>query len=862
MSFRQKLPKLENDPASIRNVCILAHIDHGKTSLSDCMLASNGIISQHHQGEIRFLDSRADEQERGITMEASSISLFARTLEREFVINLIDSPGHVDFSSEVTQASRLCDSAIILVDALEGVCSQTVSALKQAWDEELQSILVVNKIDKLHEEWQLTPGEAAAQLTKVVEQVNAVWGQFYLGRRMETEEDNDDVVYFSPSEDNVVFCSALHGWGFTIRQFANMFEKKLGVDRQKLSSCLWGDFYLDPKTKKVVSGASTASSMGKRRKNMFTQFIMDNIWAVYDAAVAYDQPKIEKIVQALSLKEVRDVSDPKEVFHQWIPLSRAMYVGIINLPSPDKAQEKRLDCLLRNTPHSESIDTNIRQALATADPKGPTLGYVSKVVSFKSSEIPEKLEDLSVVEAKKMRDEIEWKHQPEITNSDAVVLGFTRIYSGEIKVGTELDLLSPSYDPEKPQDFRSRVQVTGIYIFMGRGLISVSKAGPGAIVGLAGLDGTIVKSATLCSPQSVAPNLARSAQVAAPILRVAVEPKDPTKLNELEAGLELLNVADPSVDFQISDAGEFILSTAGELHLERCLRDLEERYAQVEMDVSPPVVPFRETIVPPFNGENPTEIDVGGFHLKLEVSPLEKKDCESSHIVSTVVDNILVDETPEKLLVNKKFGSQSILAGFRSAMASGPLLNEPMQGVKVIVKELENQSSESHANVIGQRRLISATKRSIVEAVEQWSPRVMLAMYRCDIQASTEVLGKVYAVINGRRGRVLSEELKEGTPFFLVTARIPVIESIGFSEEIRKRTSGAANPQLMFDGFEILEEDPYWVPTTEEELEELGEIADRENLALNYVNDIRKQKGLVVAEKLVKDAERDRVLRH
>lgn len=127
---------------------------------------------------------------------------------------------------------------------------------------------------------------------------------------------------------------------------------------------------------------------------------------------------------------------------------------------------------------------------------------------------------------------------------------------------------------------------------------------------------------------------------------------------------------------------------------------------------------------------------------------------------------------------------------------------------------------------------------------------------------SAEVLGKVYGVITRRRGRIISESLNEGTPFFTILSVLPVAESFGFSDEIRKRTSGAASPQLVFQGFEMLDEDPFWVPFTEDQLEDLGELADKENVAKRYMDMVRARKGLEVkGRKLVKDAEKQKTLK-
>jgi len=120
------------------------------------------------------------------------------------------------------------------------------------------------------------------------------------------------------------------------------------------------------------------------------------------------------------------------------------------------------------------------------------------------------------------------------------------------------------------------------------------------------------------------------------------------------------------------------------------------------------------------------------------------------------------------------------------------------------------------------------------------------------------VLGKVYAVVSKRRGQIVAEEMREGTSFFTITALLPVVESFGFADDIRTRTSGAASPQLVFSGFQLLDQDPFWVPTTEEELEDLGEKADRENVARRYMDSVRTRKGMAVERKVVAGADKQR----
>ncbi|KAI5807147.1 P-loop containing nucleoside triphosphate hydrolase protein [Geopyxis carbonaria] len=1033
---------LQKNSDNIRNICVLAHVDHGKTSLSDCLLATNGIISPKLAGRVRFLDSRPDEQLRGITMESSAISLFFRLMRRasegaepvasDYLINLIDSPGHVDFSSEVSTASRLCDGAIVLVDAVEGVCSQTVTVLRQSWIEHIKPILVINKLDRLITELQLSPEEAFDRLLKLVEQVNAVMGSFFAGERMEEdlrwrekleeriaaakenqadvevpgsesdtgvntpaenefEEKDDEDIYFAPEKHNVIFASAYDGWAFTIRQFAGIFEKKLGFKKSLLEKVLWGKFYFDPKSKRVLSEKHLK---GRKLKPMFVQLVLDNIWAVYQSTVLNkDQEKVEKIVKSLGLKILpRDLrtNDARAllstIFHQWLPLSTAVLVSVIEqLPAPPKAQNERMPHIIENAPGSSAVSEEAKNSMINfnAGPEAPVIAYVSKMVSVPLSELKKtRRPQLSAEEMRIKRMALVRKLQAEQSGAETAdtpdvlvgqnsteikpeekeeelegerLIGFARLYSGTIKAGQELYCLGPKYSPLYPDQHITKVTVNELYYMMGKDLEELEEVPAGNVFGIGGLEGKILKNGTLCSMDKGALNLAGVNLGSAPIVRVALEPKNPSQMSKMVEGLKLLEQADPCAEYIVQDNGEHVILTAGELHLERCLKDLRERFAKIEIQSSPPIVPYRETILsatemaPPKDANLPrgtvvavtpskqttvrirtrplpaavtqfliqnsgsikqlystkqgTEEPAGELNeeekLQLAKTKLmsmdeirkglekafKKAPSREREVWAGVLDkltafgprrigpNILIDDTPSGSF--RKLFSDAASTGYQSsdfedkvthafqlATLSGPMCSEPVQGIACFI-ESTSTTTDPTADDAGARNfeVITAVSTAIRQGFLDWSPRLMLAMYSCDIQCSTEVLGKVHDTISARRGRTISEDQEEGTPFWTIKALLPVAESFGFADEIRKRTSGAASPQLIFYGYEILDEDPYWTPFTEEELEDLGDVADRENVAKKYMDAVRTRKGLAVQKKLVAGANKQKTLK-
>ncbi|HJN55199.1 MAG TPA: GTP-binding protein, partial [Candidatus Poseidoniales archaeon] len=157
---------------NIRNVCIAAHIDHGKTTLSDNLIAGAGMMSEDLAGKGRVLDFDDQESARGITINAASASMVHSINETDYLINLIDTPGHVDFGGDVTRAMRAVDGCYILVCAVEGPMPQTETVVRQALREKVKPVLFINKVDRLINEMQVTPEDMQARFMETIAKVN------------------------------------------------------------------------------------------------------------------------------------------------------------------------------------------------------------------------------------------------------------------------------------------------------------------------------------------------------------------------------------------------------------------------------------------------------------------------------------------------------------------------------------------------------------------------------------------------------------------------------------------------------------------------------------------------------------------
>ena len=208
-SMTEKVKRLMKKRDKIRNIAIAAHIDHGKTTLTDSLLAGAGMISEELAGKQLVMDFAADEQARGITIDSANVNMVHDFEDEEYLINLIDTPGHVDFGGDVTRAMRAVDGAVVLVDAVEGMMPQTETVLKQALRERVKPVLFINKVDRLIKELKLTPEKMQDRFVKIITNVNSFIKQV-------APEGYKEKWQVNVQDGSVSFGSGYHKWAMSI----------------------------------------------------------------------------------------------------------------------------------------------------------------------------------------------------------------------------------------------------------------------------------------------------------------------------------------------------------------------------------------------------------------------------------------------------------------------------------------------------------------------------------------------------------------------------------------------------------------------------------------------------------------------
>ena len=583
-----------------------------------------------------------------------------------------------------------------------------------------------------------------------------------------------------------------------------------------------GDNYFNPKTKKWTK---VGEYEGQSLERAFNQFCLDPIFRIFSAVMNFKTDEIPKLLEKLEIKLTGDEKDLtgkqllKVVMRKFLPAADALLeMMILHLPSPLVAQKYRMVTLYEG-PHDDEAAIAIRDC----DAKGTLMLYVSKMVP---------------------------------TSDKGRFYAFGRVFAGTVRSGLKVRIQGPNYQPGKKEDlFIKSVQRT--ILMMGRYTEPIEDVPAGNILGLVGIDQFLLKSGTLTTSET-AHNLKVMKFSVSPVVQRSVEVKNANDLPKLVEGLKRLSKSDPCVLCTITESGEHVVAGAGELHLEICLKDLEEDHAGVPLRISDPVVAYRETVSGSSSMTALSKSPNKHNRLYVTATPLSEevcKDIEAGKITprddlkararvladehgwdvtdarkiwcfgpETTGANLLVDQTKAVQYHNEI--KDSVVSGFQWATKEGPVAEEPMRSVRFNIMDVTLHADAIHR---GGGQIIPTARRVLYAAALLAEPAIQEPVFLVEIQVPEQAMGGIYSVLTRRRGHVFEEAQRPGTPLFNIKAYLPVNESFGFNGDLRAATSGQAFPQMVFDHWQVLSG---------------GSPLDKTTMTGKIVEDMRKRKGL------------------
>lgn len=771
-------------PDQVRNIALVGHLHHGKTSFLDTLVAQTHDLSKFeskkkqgrgYDDQLRYTDTHVLERERGLSVKAAPMSLLLQgTRDKSHLLNIIDTPGHVNFADEVAAAMRLADGVVVVVDVVEGVQTQTELAIKHAVLSNLPLVLLVNKMDRLVLELKLPPADAYFKLKHVVEEVNTCIENSIPGR--------GEQFRVSPEKGNVAFGCSSMGWVFTLPSFARMYAESYPnaeFDSHEFSRRLWGDIFFNPRSRKF-----TRKAQEEKARRSFVHFVMEPIYKLYSHTISESPDDLKRTLAELgiSLKPSQLKANAKDLLQMvcaqfFGPASGFVDMIVQHVPSP-KAGAKRM---LENF-YTGPQDTRTADSMMICDAEGPLVVHVTKLFN---------------------------------TPDARGFHSFGRVMSGTARPGDKVRVLGEGYSVDDEEDMVTAT-IEDVWIAESRYNVPVSGVPAGNFVLLGGVDNSIVKSATIVAPQLPEDEEAYIFQPIThffeSVFKVAVEPINPSELPKMLDGLRKINKSYPLITTKVEESGEHVVLGTGELYMDCVLHDLRRLYAQMEIKVSDPVTRFCETcidqsaikcyaltpnkknkltlVAEPLDDGLAHDIETHAVSIKdpiKKVANFFQQNYGYDLLASRNLWAFGPDDTGPNILQNDTLPSatdpkllrsvrDSFRQGFTWATREGPLCEEPIRNVKFKITDVE---LAGEALLRGGGQIIPTARRACYSSFLMAGPRLMEPVYSCAMLGPANAVSALYTVLARRRGHVLSDAPVPGTPLYSVKGLIPVVDSFG-----------------------------------------------------------------------------------
>uniref|UniRef100_A0A0K0DVK5 Tr-type G domain-containing protein n=1 Tax=Strongyloides stercoralis TaxID=6248 RepID=A0A0K0DVK5_STRER len=818
-------------PELMRNVAIAGNLHHGKTTFMDCLIEqTHPDFIRADDKDTRFTDTLYIEQQRGLSIKSMPMSLIMETSrQKSYLLNIIDTPGHMNFSDEVTAAFRVADGVVIIIDAHEGVMMNTERLIKHAILEKLPITICINKIDRFILELKLHPNDAYLKLRFILDQVNTIISTF-------SEDENCPIM--CPLLNNVIFSSSRYNICFSTLTFSQIYARTANVNAEEFSKRLWGDIYMDPKTRKFVRKMPYPDC-----PRTFVQFILDPIYKIFSQVIGDVDTALPDMMAELSIHLTKQ--EQKMNIRPLISLICRKFFGdftaFVDLVVKNFKSPLKNGLIKREVYYTGPAETTISNAIEKCDSKGPLI--INTVKNY--------------------------------TTTDAINFHvFGRIFSGTLKLGQSIRILGERYSIQDEED--SRVMTVGkLFICMGRYNIEVSSASAGNWVLIEGIDEPIMKTSTIMDV-----NIKDELYIFKPlkfntksVVKLAIEPINPSELPKMLDSLRKVNKSFPLLTTRVEESGEHVLLGTGELYMDCVMHDMRKVYWEIDIKVADPVVPFCETVIETSSmkcfAETPNKRnkltmfcealeegiseDIEKEEVNIEWNKkklgkfFEKKynwDILASRSIwafgpDNNGPNILCDDTLPSEVDKDLLGcvKESIVQGFQWATREGPLCEEPIRNVKF---KIMNADIAKESLYRGGGQMIPTARRVAYSAFLMSTPRLMEPYYLVEVIAPGDCIPAVYDVLNKRRGHVTKDSPLPGSPLYVLNAYIPVIDSFGFETDLRTHTQGQSFCMSTFNHWQIVPGDPLDKSIVIKPLEPLP----APSLAREFMIKTRRRKGL------------------
>lgn len=794
------LADLMDTPELIRNVTLCGHLHHGKTCFVDCLIEqTHPEIYSSDDKDIRYTDTLFTEQERGVSIKASPVTLvLPDSRNKSYLMNLFDTPGHVNFSDEVTAAFRISDGVVIFIDAAEGIMLNTERLLKHAVQEKLPVTICLNKIDRLMLELKLPPTDAYYKLRHTLEEVNSLLSVY---------SEDETGVTVSPLLGNVCFASSYYRFCFTLGSFAKIYSDSFGgINDKEFARRLWGDIYFNSKTRKFTKKPPSSSS-----QRSFVEFVLEPMYKIFAQVVGDVDECLPRLCDELGIsltKEERKLNIR--------PLLRLVcnrffgdFTGFVDMcvnfiKSPVDNAQTKIEQI-----YTGGSDSDLVEHMCQCDPDGPLMIHTTKLYPTQDA-------------------------------TSFHVLG--RIMSGTLLANQEVRILGENYSLQDEEDSRFG-QVGRLWISEARYKVEVNRVPAGNWILIEGIDQPIVKTSTIT-------DVSNSDEVyifrplksnTSSVIKIAVEPVNPSELPKMLDGLRKVNKSYPLLTTKVEESGEHIILGTGELYLDCVMHDLRKMYSEIDIKVADPVVSFCETVVETSSLKCFAETPNKRNKLTMIAEPLEKglaEDIENEVVQITwprkrlgeffqtkydwdllaarsiwafgpdaTGPNILVDDTLPSEVDKSLLGAvkDSIVQGFQWATREGPLCDEPIRNVKFKILDAVIAQEPLHR---GGGQIIPTARRVAYSAFLMATPRMMEPYNFVEVMAPADCVSAVYTVLAKRRGHVTQDAPVPGSPLYTIKAFIPAIDSFGFETDLRTHTQGQAFCLSVFHHWQIVPGDP------------------------------------------------------